>query len=227
MLPAAEVKAGTYELRKVKAPVLTGLPLRLFIRTVLEGPLFHTVVPRLFRDNGYTQVRVLQGGGSCRWQGCSGPAASHCTLCSPLNCTSTCEGAGGAIRSRVAHVPAPHSGLAGGGGGRAGDISRWPGAARARSRGRRDPARCAALLLWSHFLVTHPRDPCSLHARRPVPAGGLLFMLACPSQASATMGPAVPPQLVAAWPTSTMPTWRARSHLARLETCGQGAASKS
>ena len=60
--PAEEVQETEYDLRTITAPVLTGLPLRLFI-SFLGSPLSGPVRSKLFSQNNYPQV----GGVLCLW----------------------------------------------------------------------------------------------------------------------------------------------------------------
>ena len=72
--PVDEVQEGPYDITKSKAPVLTGLPLRLFL-SVVEGPLSGPVMSTLFRMNNYTQV----GGAHCsRHHTMQGETGSGC-----------------------------------------------------------------------------------------------------------------------------------------------------
>nr|ARQ20723.1 lipid body protein [Lobosphaera incisa] len=53
--PAEQVTEGPYELKPVRAPILTGWPLRVFI-WMAETPLFAPIRSKLMRDSGMPQV---------------------------------------------------------------------------------------------------------------------------------------------------------------------------
>ncbi|KAK9810013.1 hypothetical protein WJX72_003338 [[Myrmecia] bisecta] len=53
--PAEQVTEGPYDLRPVRAPILTGLPLRLFI-WFAETSFFGPILDKLMRDSGLPQV---------------------------------------------------------------------------------------------------------------------------------------------------------------------------